>query len=33
MAEHIEVPQRVLDSPEAQDLFDEADASEMEQAS
>jgi DNA-binding GntR family transcriptional regulator len=33
MAEHIEVPQRVLDSPEAQDLFDEADASEIEKAS
>jgi DNA-binding GntR family transcriptional regulator len=33
MADHIEVPQRVLDSPEAQGLFDEADASEIEQAS
>jgi DNA-binding GntR family transcriptional regulator len=33
MAEHIEVPQRVLDSPEAQDLFEEADASEIEEAS
>ena len=33
MAEHIEVPQRVLDSPEAQDLFDEADATEIEKAS
>jgi DNA-binding GntR family transcriptional regulator len=33
MAEHIEVPQRVLDSPEALDLFDEADASEIEKAS
>jgi DNA-binding GntR family transcriptional regulator len=33
MAEHIEVPQRVLDSPEAQDLFDEVDASEIEKAS
>ena len=33
MAEHIEVPQRVLDSPEAQGLFDEADASEIEKAS
>jgi DNA-binding GntR family transcriptional regulator len=34
MAEHIEVPQRVLDSPEAQDLFDdEADASVIERAS
>jgi DNA-binding GntR family transcriptional regulator len=33
MAEHIKVPQRVLDSPEAQDLFDEADASEIEKAS
>jgi len=33
MADHIEVPQRVLDSPEAQGLFDEADASEIEKAS
>jgi DNA-binding GntR family transcriptional regulator len=33
MAEHIEVPQRAFDSPEAQDLFDEADASEIEKAS
>ena len=33
MAEHIEVPQRVLDSAEAQDLFDEADASVIEKAS
>lgn len=33
MAEHIEVPQRVLDLPEAQDLFDEADASVIERAS
>jgi DNA-binding GntR family transcriptional regulator len=33
MAEHIEVPQRVLDSPEAQDLFEEPDASEIEKAS
>jgi DNA-binding GntR family transcriptional regulator len=33
MAEHIEVPQRVLDSPEAQDLFEVPDASEIEKAS
>lgn len=34
MAEHIEVPQRVLDAPEALDLFDEADpSSEIEKAS
>jgi DNA-binding GntR family transcriptional regulator len=33
MAEHIEVPQRVLDSPEAQDLFDEAETSQVETAS
>ena len=33
MAEHIEVPQRVLDSAEARNLFDEADASVIEKAS
>jgi DNA-binding GntR family transcriptional regulator len=33
MAEHIKVPKRVLDSPEAQDLFDEVDPSEIEKAS
>jgi DNA-binding GntR family transcriptional regulator len=33
MAEHIEVPQRVLDSPEAQGLFDAATVSEIERTS
>jgi len=33
MAEHIRVPRRMLESPEARDLFDEVDASAIEKAS